>query len=192
MEAQRGAVGPLIGLVTMQVTYCDIMVTHETFTFRYRSLLLGTEALIRQIFNVPLIDFWFDQLCLIAFFRVWEGIFQLLWFKNDTSRFIYVKIIPPKLETVPSIDAEWQNRTVSTFILLAFIFFIIFSIVLFIILPSSVQTQLKLSWTELALISSYTHPHQTSTISKKEWLQRSDILSVQPYMLNKWLNILLG
>ena len=57
MEAKRWAVGPIIALVTLQVTYCDVLVTPETFTFRYRSLCIGSEALKRQIFNVPSIDF---------------------------------------------------------------------------------------------------------------------------------------
>ena len=48
-EAKRWAVGPIIALVTMQVTYCDVLVTPETFTFRYRSLFLTKEALKRQI-----------------------------------------------------------------------------------------------------------------------------------------------
>ena len=56
-EAKRWAVGPIIALVTMQVTYRDVLVTPETFTFRYRSLFLTKEALKRQIFNVPAIDF---------------------------------------------------------------------------------------------------------------------------------------
>ena len=56
-EAKRGAVGPIIALVTMRVTYCDVLVTPETFTFRYRSLFVGSEALKRQILNVPSIDF---------------------------------------------------------------------------------------------------------------------------------------
>ena len=56
-EAKRWAVGPIIALVTMRVTYCDVLVTPETFTFRYRSLFEGSEALKRQLFNVPSIDF---------------------------------------------------------------------------------------------------------------------------------------
>ena len=36
-EAKRWAVGPIVALVTMQVTYCDVLVTPEI-------LLLGTEV----------------------------------------------------------------------------------------------------------------------------------------------------
>ena len=45
LEADRDAVGILIGLVTKQGTCCDVLVTPETVTFRYRSLFLGSEAL---------------------------------------------------------------------------------------------------------------------------------------------------
>ena len=40
----RGAVGPPIGLVVMLVTYSDLLVSPETFSFRYRRLFLTTEA----------------------------------------------------------------------------------------------------------------------------------------------------
>ena len=57
LEAGRCAVGITVRPESKQVTYIGMLITAETFTFRYRSLFLGTEELKRQLFFLASIEY---------------------------------------------------------------------------------------------------------------------------------------
>ena len=96
----------------MLVTYSDLLVSLETFSFRYRRHFFNYRSSKRRIYNVSSIDFGHLGMGLTSIPDGWKGVFQHISLMDETLmhpgpfqpamlRFLYVKI-PPKSRTVAS------------------------------------------------------------------------------------------